>query len=150
MPAVAGFAQLQPSFILGTNQWVCAVAEQMVGAEMTGLISSATTFRSIRCRGRRVLWSRGSRSCVRPVFENPASPGTDDSGSTLVDPPVTINMSCLEGSGQPRRLRGYEVVSYEINQMELAIEFKKIAIRIQFWEQFFGGSAANGFRDCRS
>src|SRR6185369_4584346 len=98
MPAINGFAQLQPSFILGTNQWVCAVAEQMVGADIDRVnqLRDHFPFHPVS-RAAEIVVPRVARLCTAG-FVNPAAPATDDSGSILVDPPETVEMTCIEGS----------------------------------------------------
>jgi hypothetical protein len=58
---------------------------------------------------------------------------------------MTGTIVCIEGSVN---LSDYalDVQSYDIDQLDLQIEFKKIAIRVAFWQQFFSSDLPNGFK----
>jgi hypothetical protein len=145
MPVVSGFNQLQPSFVLGTDQWVSTVAEQMVGADIDKLNQLRDHFPFYPlARGSSVLVPRVV-ALGTAGFLNPLDPKSDVSAPKLAEPPATFEMACLEGSVN---FSDYarDVQSHSINQLDLNIELKKIALRIAFWQQFFGGGKADGFK----
>ena len=145
MPFSQGYPQLQPEFILGTQQWVSTVAEQMVGADIDRInqLRDHMPFLAM-ARGETVVIPRVERLGTAS-FSSAQSVVSDRSTTTLMEPPEQVRLTSIEGSVE---MANYPIAvqSFDIDQLELQIEFKKIAIRIAFWEQFFRPQRPNGFR----
>lgn len=144
MPVSYGYEQLQPRFILGTDQWVSEVAEQMVGADLDRANQLREHFPFFDyVRGDTVLVPR-VETLGTARFLSRDETATDSSATSLLEPVNEIVLARLEGtvdlSTYPQRLQ-----SSSIDQLQLQIEFKKIAIRIAFWHQLFRKQQPGGF-----
>jgi hypothetical protein len=145
MSVAEGFEQLQPSFVLGTGQWVTAAAEQMVGSHLDDVNQLRDHFPFYPlARGARILVPRVA-ALGGASFVSRQSVSSNDSLAKLVTPPEEVVISSIEGSVN---LSDYpaDLESYGIDQSELHVELKKIAIRIAFWKQFFRPREGAGFR----
>ena len=144
MVIAAGYGQLQPVFVLGTGQWVSAAAEQMVGADIDKVNQLRDHFPFYPLSRSSTVVIPRVTGLASAQFTDPQSPATDDTTSKLAEPPADVTMASLEGSVNAANY-AVDVQSYSIDQLDLQIEFKKIAIRIAFWTQFFRPRSPNGF-----
>ncbi len=145
MALSTGYDQLQPDFILGTDQWVSSVAEQMVGADIDKVNQLRDHFPFFPIvHGTSIIVPRVA-GLGGASFSNRQSPKTNDTITKLANPAEEVRMTSIEGSVN---LADYSIdlQSQSIDQLDLQLEFKKIAIRITFWEQFFSPKSANGFK----
>ena len=145
MAVSPGYDQLQPNFVLGTGQWVSSVAEQMVGADIDKVNQLRDHFPFFPiAHGNKIIVPRVA-GLASAKFTDRQAPQSDDSLTKLVDVPEEVELVCIEGSVN---LSDYalDVQSYDIDQLDLQIEFKKIAIRVAFWQQFFSSDLPNGFK----
>jgi hypothetical protein len=140
-----GYRQLQPKFILGSDQWVSAAAEQMVGADidLANQLRDHMPFFAI-ARGQAVVVPRVERLATTG-FVDASKPEIDTSDTTLASPPEEVELAAIEGAVELANVP-IAIESYSIDQNDLQIEFKKIALRISFWNQFFRKRLPNGFR----
>ncbi len=145
MPITTGYQQLQPRFILGTGQWVSMAAEQMVGADFDRANQLRDHFPFFPIGQSDMVVIPRVQTLGTASFPPRESANTDSSTTTLREPPEMVEMASIEGSFN---LTNYPVAvqSFSIDQLELQMEFKKIAIRITFWDQFFRPQQPNGFR----
>lgn len=140
-----GFRQLQPSYVLGTGQWVNDVAEQLVGSEfdLPNQLREHLPFFEL-ARSHSVIVPR-VKELGTATFTDNAATETDASTSILEDPADQIELTALEGTVEITQFSS-DIQSFDIDQIDLHIELKKIAIRIAFWTQFYSTMLPNGFR----
>lgn len=145
MPLSTGYEQLQPKYILGTDQGMTSVAEQMVGAkfDLLNQLREHLPFFSMTLSDRVVIPRAKSFGTASFVDESGAS--ADDSITTLVDPAEEVKLASLAGTIDLAKYP-IDLQSYSISQKELQREFKIIAVRILFWTQFFRSQTPDGFR----
>jgi hypothetical protein len=78
-------------------------------------------------------------------FSGNGTGAPDASVTELVDPPEEVEITSLTGDVTLTNFP-IDVQSYSIDQLQLQIEFKKIAIHVLFWSQFFRPRQPGGFR----
>lgn len=145
MTISVGYPQLQPKFILGTDQWISEAAEQMVGSQIDTLnqLREHFPFYSL-AKGRTVV--RPTVATLTTADFVGASPDPIKAPLTvLTDPPEEFDLTSLVATID---LTNYPIAvqSWSIDQLALHIEFVKIALRILYWTQFFLPAFPNGFR----
>jgi hypothetical protein len=145
MPLSSGYDQLQPKYILGTDEWVGSVAESLVGAEFNPPNQLREHFPFFPfARSRSVVVPRVQALCTAGFIGT--STGVPDASVTqLSDPAEEIEMTSLSGDVTLTNFP-IDIESYNIDQLQLQIEFKKIAIHVLFWDQFFRPRQPGGFR----
>lgn len=145
MPTSPGYSSLQPTYVLGTDQWVSATAEQMVGSDfdLPNQLREHFPFFPI-AQGRTIVVPRVA-AMATAAFVGNESVQTDASYAKLNDPPEEIVLTSIVGTAALDTFPS-DVLSFAIDQLQLQIELKKIAIRIKFWDQFFRPMQPRGFR----
>jgi hypothetical protein len=145
MPRSSGFDQLQPKYILGTDEWVGSVAESLVGSEFNPPNQLREHFPFFPFARSRFLVVPRVQALSTAQFIGTGVGAPDASVSTLVDPAEEIEITSLGGDVTLTNFP-IDVQSYSIDQLQLQIEFKKIAIHVLFWNQFFRPRQTGGFR----
>jgi hypothetical protein len=69
----------------------------------------------------------------------------DSSDSQLVDPPDEIRLTSIVGDVTLTDF-AIDVESYSVDQLQLQIELKKIAVHVAFWRQLFRPQQKGGYR----
>jgi hypothetical protein len=145
MSVSLGYEQLQPKYILGTDLWPAAAAESLVGSDVNppNQLRDHLPFYAL-ARSPSVVAPRVSQLGTAGFIGN-SIVQPDDSTTALVDPPEEFEITSIVGDVALTTFP-IEVESYGLDQLQLQIEFKKIALHVTFWNQFFRPLEPAGFR----